>query len=318
MKIMVYFNRTVLSMSIMIGLLACSMSISTMEGPVPSTPLDGRGTPVVLETAVSLSAIPATPVPATDVSGSTDPYPLPFIKPADSDTPAAGICGGGEGDVVDVIIGTNPGDAFPLGGRCVQVTPNQRLNLKNPTTKSIHVVFGQFDLVIPSGGEVMLDQPVTRYLAYGVHHLTEGPEIWLVESRTVVTAPPPVRVYLNSELGYSLAFTNDWVADESGMTSGIGREVIVSPPNPEPFIAYVSISIDARTVPEIEQAYANLFPDAQKSAVVFAGESGLQYTLSIGRVEIIIPHKSLTFLIATDRPNDTQVQAILSSFSFTP
>jgi len=304
--------------------IAASQEAST-EPPNVESSLIATATRIEMnltEAAASLTQPPEqfslSPVPqATEPSGSSDPYPLPFIKPADSDSPAAGICDQGAGDIVDIKLGTGP-DGLPLAGRCVQVTPSQRLKLINPTSNSLHIAFSQFDLEIPSGSEALLDKPVGNYLARGVHFLPNGPEIWLVEltGSVVVTVPPPVRAYVNSELGYSLAFTGDWMLDESGMTSGVAKEVIFYPPNPEPFVAYVSILIDSRTLDELEKSYADFFPDAQKSAIIFAGEPGFRFALSTGRVEIIFSHQGRTYLISTDRPNDTQVQAILASFSF--
>ena len=54
----------------------------------------------------------------------------------------------------------------------------------------------------------------------------------------------------------------------SDMTTGVSREVIISPPKPEPFIAHVSILIDTRAIPEINQASAN-FSRMRKSRRMF-------------------------------------------------
>jgi hypothetical protein len=313
-----------------LGLSACAGSEAAGDQTILPTQPNVNALPSPIVSVINTDAIPATEIPtsgpvviqpvsqATDTSGSSDPYPLPFIKPADSDTPAAGICGNGTGQIVQVKLGAGP-DGLPLGGRCVQLTPSQRIELTNPTFESFHVTFSVFNVEVPSGGVVLLDKPVGEYLARGVHFLPHGPEIWLVESAPtpVVTMPPPIGVYLNSELGYSIAFTGDWFVDETGMSSCVCKEVIFYPPNPEPFVAYVSILIDSRTLDELEKSYADFFPDAQKTSITFAGEPGFRFGLSsTDRVEIIFSHQGRTYLIATDRPNDTQVQAILGSFSF--
>jgi hypothetical protein len=328
MKNVVHFYCLFLSILLMIVLSACAGDVTAYNQTIPSVQAESNVSPSPIATAVGASAVPATAVTIlsptepqlapkpTDATGSSDPYQLPFIKPADSDTPAAGICPRMEGSIVDIKLGYGA-DGLPLGGRCVQVVPEQRLKLINPTNSPIHVVFSQFDMEVPANTETLLDKPVGDYLARGVHFLPNGPEIWLVDSAPtpVVTAPPPVRVYINAELGYSLVLPGDWTVEEVGM-SAPNREVIFSPPNAEPFIAYLSISIDPRTLEQVEQSYLEQVPDAQKSSVSFAGETGLQYIFSYGRTEIFIPHQGKTFLIATDRPNLQDVRNLLSSFAF--
>jgi hypothetical protein len=329
MKTLTHFCCLILSVLLMVALSACvgdgitnnpttpvvQSENSTSSQPIASAASTYAAAPTAVPTSVLMEL---QPVPqGTDTSGSSDPYPLPFIKPADSDTPAAGICGNGTGEIVQIKLGAGP-DGLPLGGRCVQVTPLQRLELSNPTPESLHVSFSVFDVEIPSGGIVLLDKPLGEYLARGVHFLPSGPEIWLVDAAPtpIVTAPPPIRVYLNSELGYSVAFTGDWMVDETGMSSCVCREVIFSRPGPQPFVVDLSISIDSHTVEELEKVYAESFPDAQKTNITFSGEPAIQYTLSFGRVEWMLSHHGRTFRLFTDRPDDVQVQAMLASFSF--
>jgi len=47
--------------------------------------------------------------------------------------------------------------------------------------------------------------------------------------------------YNNSVVGYRLNPPGNWSIGENGMNNGLSKEVIFYPPNPEPFIAYLSI-----------------------------------------------------------------------------
>ena len=111
----------------------------------------------------------------------TPVIPSPItLKPADSDTPAAGICGSSEGEIVEILLGSGP-DGLPLSGRCIQVTADQRLRLVNMKNEPVAITFGPFQVDLAVGEEMLLDLPVGDYLAIGVHHLPDAPEIWLVE-----------------------------------------------------------------------------------------------------------------------------------------
>ena len=116
--------------------------------------------------------------PAT-IEVSVEPA-QPTLKSADSDTPAAGICGRVEGGLVEVTFGSGP-DGLPLGGRCLQVTPKQQLRLVNATAGQVRFSFGAFEIDLAPGAAQLLDKAVGEYLAPGAHLLPNAPEIWLVE-----------------------------------------------------------------------------------------------------------------------------------------
>jgi hypothetical protein len=121
-----------------------------------------------------------TPVEATVETNDTKEPTALTLKPADSDTPAAGICGSVEGEIVEVKIGSGP-DGLPLSGRCIKITPTQQLKLINATAEQVRFSFGPFEVDLPAGGDLLLVNPVGEYLALGVHLLPNAPEIWLVE-----------------------------------------------------------------------------------------------------------------------------------------
>ncbi|HZD56830.1 MAG TPA: hypothetical protein VE136_08920 [Anaerolineales bacterium] len=106
------------------------------------------------------------------------------LKPADSDTPAAGICADSQYDPVSIVLGSGP-DGMPLGGRCIAVNTTQRILLINQTGSQVNFQFAGFNIDLPVGGELLLDKPAGDYLATGVHHLAMGPEVW------VQANPPP-------------------------------------------------------------------------------------------------------------------------------
>ena len=242
------------------------------------------------------------------------------LKPPDSDTPAAGICNETQGDPVAVVLGVGP-DGLPKAGRCLILNPAQRIKLINQTGALYGVAFAEFGINLPIGDETLLDKSVGKYLALGVHFLPMGPELWvkLPDGPIFTPIPPPsfIRSYSNPEVGYKLGLPGDWIIDENGMVNSLYKEVIFSPPNAEPFIAYLSISLDYRTLDQIIATYAQYVPDALGANVDFHGYPGLKYTYPGGRIEYFITHSGEIFLIVTDRPNDETVQSILMSIQFT-
>jgi len=256
---------------------------------------------------------------AKAVLDSVQPSSAGGLKPADSDTPAAGICGDTQGDPVTIILGIDS-SGLPLAGRCLIIAPSQRIKLVNQSGNSINMNFAGYQINLPVGGEMLLDKPVGQYLALGVHFLPMGPELWVKEA-IVVTAPPPIVEYNNSTVGYRLNLPGNWSIDENGMTNGLNKEVIFYPPNPEPFIAYLSISLDSRTLDQIINLYAQSVPEAAREDVVFNGYPGIKYTYTyqnnVYHVEYYIPYGGRIYAILTDRPNDSTVQSILMTVRFT-
>lgn len=169
----------VLSMGVVAG---CAGDVIPNPQTIPSVQSENNApsSPTAPATAIpTFEPTEVPPVPSvTDTASSIEPSPSPFIKPADNDLPAAGICGNGAGEIVQIQLGTGT-DGLPLGGRCVQIMPSQRIELVNLTSESLHVTFGMFDVELPPGSVVLLDRPVGEYLAPGVHSLPNGPEIWV-------------------------------------------------------------------------------------------------------------------------------------------
>ncbi len=256
---------------------------------------------------------------AKSVLDTIQPISSGGLKPADSDTPAAGICSAQTGDPVNIILGNDP-SGLPKAGRCVSINPSQRIKLINQSNGPFSIKFAEYSIDLPVGSEMLLDKPVGQYLALGIHNLPMGPELWVraVESVTlVVTAPPPIRVYTNSEVGYRLGLPGDWTVDENGMTNGTNKEVIFSPPYAESFIAYLSVSLEFRALDQIISSYAQYYPDAVREEMIFNGYTAIKYIFPSGRNEYFIPYGNQIFLIATDRPNDSVVRSILMTFRFT-
>ena len=241
------------------------------------------------------------------------------LKPPDSDTPAAGICNETQGDPVAVVLGIGP-DGLPKAGRCLILNPAQRIKLINQSDGLYTVVFAEYGINLPMGDEVLLDKPVGEYLALGVHFLPLGPELWVKEA-VVATAPPPIVSYSNHVVGYKLGLPGDWLVDENGMTNSLYKEVAFYPPNAEPFIAYLSILLDFRTLDQIIQYYAQNVPNAVREDTIFNGYPGIKYNYiyqgSIVRVEYFIPRGNRIIQILTDKPNDSVVQSILMTIQFT-
>jgi len=260
---------------------------------------------------------------ARTVLDTIQPTPLSGLKPADSDTPAAGVCGSAPGDPVNIILGLDT-SGMPLAGRCIAVNPIQHIKLTNQSANPLVTTFAGFQINLPVGGEMLLDKPVGQYLALGVHFLPMGPELWLKVTSVptsapipppVATVPPPVVVYSNPEVGYRLGLPGDWSINE---TNGTNKQVRFSPPySTDPNIIYLIIGLDFRFLDQIINDYAQNFPDAVREDVNFYGNSGIKYTHSYGRNEYYIPYENRIFLIVTDKPNDTTVQSILMTIHFT-
>ena len=241
------------------------------------------------------------------------------LKSPDANTPAAGICAEPQGDPVYIVLGTD-GSGLPLAGRCVVVNPAQRIKLINQSVNPIKMRLMEYPITLFVGSELLLDRPVGQYLAQGVHSLNVGPELWVKENVTV-TAPPPIVEYNNSTVGYRLNLPGNWSVDENGMTNGLSKQVIFNPPNPEPFIAYLSISLDSRTLDQIINLYAQSVPDAIREDTIFNGYPGIKYTYTkqnnVYHVEYYIPYGGRIYAILTDRPNESVVQSILMTIRFT-
>lgn len=249
---------------------------------------------------------------------SIQPFVAAGLKPPDSATPTSGICSDPQGDPVALTLGVGP-DLIPLAGRCLAVNPSQRIRLVNQTSDPISLTFAGYSIQLPVGRALLLDRPVGEYLAEGVHFLPMGPELWVRSAdsgvRPVPTMPGPFRNYSNPEVGYSLVLSG-WNVDEQGL-GGPNKEVIFYPRDAEPFVAYLSISLETRTLDQVTAFYAQSVPDAAREETEFNGHRAIRYTYSFGRVEYFVPFENRLILITTDRPTDATVQMMLESLEFT-
>ncbi len=177
------FPVIVLSFAILIA--ACgprplAVSQETIETRVAATLAAFRAATGAAPSPVPTRIPASSPAPPTAAPLETSTPTSPDLKPPDSDSPAAGICGGSPEAIVpiNIVAGTMP------DVRCMQVRPEQRLQFKNETGAAVRLQLGRFDVTIPPGEVALLDTPCGSYLAPGSHFVTvsEGavPEIWLV------------------------------------------------------------------------------------------------------------------------------------------
>ncbi len=112
------------------------------------------------------------------------------LKPPDSDTPAAGICGEPQENPVNILLGKDP-SGLPLAGRCIAINTTQRIKLINQSNGPIGIKFAEYNFNLASGEEILLDKPVGEYLAVGVHFLPMGPELWVKTASVPPAASMP-------------------------------------------------------------------------------------------------------------------------------
>ena len=132
------------------------------------------------------------PSPTTTArAGTTTTETGDMLLAPDGDTPAAGTCGSFTGTVVEVVL--NPDIPSP---RCVEVTADQRLQVRNAAGESVTVTFAGSTVALGDGDTHVFDQPFGDYLAPGVHRVTasiygdSGAEIWLKPCADVRPARP--------------------------------------------------------------------------------------------------------------------------------
>jgi hypothetical protein len=127
------------------------------------------------------AAFVAACAPAPTPTGLPPATIAPTLIPADSDSPAAGICGTMDGDWVTFTVFLDVPSP-----RCIQVHPGQRMEIANPTAGPIVVTFAGREMAIEAGASQRIDSPFGSFLAPGVHSLyvTQGsgnlPEFWLL------------------------------------------------------------------------------------------------------------------------------------------
>ena len=106
--------------------------------------------------------------PVAPVASNTAP-PAYRATPA-AESPAAGICGAWEGDVVTFTIRPDIPDP-----RCGEARPGQVLRVVNQREEGIRARIGLFEADIPPGGEYFFDMPLGEYLMPGVHVVEISP-----------------------------------------------------------------------------------------------------------------------------------------------
>ena len=106
---------------------------------------------------------------ASDAAEATPELPPYRATPA-AQSPAAGICGYLDGDIVTITIYPDIPDP-----RCVEVRAEQKLRVINRRAELLHVAIGTFEADIPPDGEHIFDLPVGEYLLPGVHVILVSP-----------------------------------------------------------------------------------------------------------------------------------------------
>jgi hypothetical protein len=87
-----------------------------------------------------------------------------------AESPAAGICGTFDGDIVTLTIYPDIPDP-----RCVEVTSEQKLRVVNRRGERIQAAIGKFKADLAPDEEHTFDVPVGEYLMPGVHLLQVSP-----------------------------------------------------------------------------------------------------------------------------------------------
>jgi hypothetical protein len=106
------------------------------------------------------------------------PSQTPNLATPVSQEPAAGICGGFEGELVVITIYPDIPDP-----RCAIIKPNQMLKVVNSRQETLQVSIANMTATIDPGGEHLFNVPFGQYLASGVHLIEVKPccgaSLWL-------------------------------------------------------------------------------------------------------------------------------------------
>jgi hypothetical protein len=135
----------------------------------------------------------------TTTGPTTTASPTTTLVPADAAAPAAGGCGGATRPTV--LITLSPDVPQP---RCVRVLGGQRLEVANPTAKSLTVSLGTQSVTVAPGGSATLEKPFGADLANGVHRVKvdnlyagSGPEVWLQDAASSNIPNETLAAYLS-------------------------------------------------------------------------------------------------------------------------
>lgn len=105
----------------------------------------------------------------------TDQNQTNKLIPADSQTPAAGICAGPSNDEIVTVVFGMDNVAQP---RCTKVTSNQKLKIVNNSSQTISGTIGSYTINISPNKTQTIDATFGSYLLPGIHSIA-GAEIWL-------------------------------------------------------------------------------------------------------------------------------------------
>ncbi|MGD8751898.1 MAG: hypothetical protein PVG14_10775 [Anaerolineales bacterium] len=116
---------------------------------------------------------------STDASPSpTDGGGMPALATPVSEQPAAGICGGMDGEVVTITIFPDIPDP-----RCALVRPEQLLRVINKREEMIQISLAGIEVSVEPGQTYEFATPLGQLLAKGVHRVEVlpccGAELWL-------------------------------------------------------------------------------------------------------------------------------------------
>ena len=124
----------------------------------------------------------ATPTSMPEATAVEDVEATPGLRPADGDTPAAGICA--EPTEPIAVIQFLEGIPDP---RCTILRPDQRIRFVNGLTEPVSVQVGRYSATVAPNSAVLFDAPAGSYLAPGVHVVDASvpsarAEVWLREA----------------------------------------------------------------------------------------------------------------------------------------
>lgn len=121
--------------------------------------------------------------------------------------------------------------------------------------------------------------------------------------------------YQNESLGYAMKYPGTWEVDKSRAASSASKEVNIYPPDAEPFMTYMGISLEQRSIYDVQNNYNQNIAAAELSANLFNGQTALLYRFpGSSRQEIYIPYGERTYHIITDRMDILDVKQMLKSF----
>jgi len=136
---------------------------------------------IVMLAIMSLGLLVGCSDPTTPVIPIPSPTPQVIVVQATpyASAPAAGVCAGPvEGQIASIEIWPDMPDP-----RCLQLSPEQYLQVTNHTDTGIQYRLGHFSGELGVGETLMLEGQVGSYLAPGVHLFMvssySGPELWL-------------------------------------------------------------------------------------------------------------------------------------------